>query len=500
MTVSAASRTLVGLLPMPADLIIWGGYPRISEDPDDLRAGVTRQREDITTGVVARGGRPENIVWFEENDTGAYKKKRIKVQDPMGNEYFGYRVIRPVWHSALHALRTREIHALMVWDLDRLARDPRDLEDAIECVQYYNARIEGSLRGDINLTSDGGIANARMLVVMAAKASADTSRRVKRATLAQAKTGAPSTSARRPFGWNADQLTLNPVEAAAVRQMVERVIAGTTLGDVARDLNTAGTTTATGTRWTHKTVGQYLRNPRLVGYRTHQRQVLLDDNGKPVMGTWQPMVDEDTWDRLCLAVTRPHLTAGTRKGAHRYLLSGLMWCTTCGARMFANRNSTSGHSYRCKMAGDHAVTISGRGSDRLLGELIVAKLQSSRLESKVAPWVGAGELAETQETLREVLEAYDKKQMSGALAFPRIEKAEQRIAQLNKEREAYLDSTAGPALPSTLTQAQWDAMGFDKQRAIAEKMLDAILVTRNVTPSLRRFDANRIEPVWSTPR
>jgi hypothetical protein len=44
-------------------------------------------------------------VVYEENDTSAYKKKRLTMTDGQGNRYFVWRVIRPRWQSMLTALR-----------------------------------------------------------------------------------------------------------------------------------------------------------------------------------------------------------------------------------------------------------------------------------------------------------------------------------------------------------------------------------------------------------
>lgn len=46
--------------------------------------------------------------------------------------------------------------------------------------------------------------------------------------------------------------------------------------------------------WVHQTVRQYLRNPRLAGWRTRHRQIVKDASGRPVEGLWEPLVDPET--------------------------------------------------------------------------------------------------------------------------------------------------------------------------------------------------------------
>jgi site-specific DNA recombinase len=66
-----------------------------------------------------------------------------------------YRVIRPVYEGALQDLKRgvapngEPLDGLIVYDLDRLTRDNRHLEDAIDVVEHC-----GKLITDINLALD----------------------------------------------------------------------------------------------------------------------------------------------------------------------------------------------------------------------------------------------------------------------------------------------------------------------------------------------------------
>ncbi|GAB4002698.1 recombinase family protein [Nocardioides ultimimeridianus] len=179
----------------------WDAYERISDDPTDEREGVGRQVADTDSAVAARRGHVERH--HTENDTSAYKKRPVELTDPVGGyKYTGYRVFRPVWAEALRRLRTGEAKRLMVYDLDRLARDPRDLEDAIEVVEHYVAEIRSATASEIDLFTETGRMNARLLVMIANKASADTARRVKRQKKQRLTEGKPPGSRYRTFGYN----------------------------------------------------------------------------------------------------------------------------------------------------------------------------------------------------------------------------------------------------------------------------------------------------------
>src|SRR5689334_6330799 len=102
------------------------GYVRISRDPYGQEKGVSRQIEDIKALAAKLGWTIVEI--FIENDTSAYKKRKVTLPD--GST--AYRVIRPEFARMLEALASGAIDGIIVYDLDRLARQPRDLEDLID--------------------------------------------------------------------------------------------------------------------------------------------------------------------------------------------------------------------------------------------------------------------------------------------------------------------------------------------------------------------------------
>jgi len=155
---------------------------RISSDPEDSKRGVTRQAVDAEDVVRSGGG---VLVWTAvENDTSAFKKRRVKVSAGGGGHRWAWRVIRPQWEQALRMIRAGEADALLVVDLDRLTRDPRDLEDAVELVEHYRALVV-DVSGALDLSTDHGIFLARMMVAHANLSSRDTSRRIRRAKRAE---------------------------------------------------------------------------------------------------------------------------------------------------------------------------------------------------------------------------------------------------------------------------------------------------------------------------
>src|SRR5690242_18400057 len=111
-----------------------GVYLRISDDSAGEAKGVARQREDCTALAAVRRWEP---VIYEDNDVSAFRRG----------------VVRPEFERMLADLKAGQIRGIVVYDLDRLARQPRDLERVIDLYEETPGLIFASLQGDINLAA-----------------------------------------------------------------------------------------------------------------------------------------------------------------------------------------------------------------------------------------------------------------------------------------------------------------------------------------------------------
>ncbi|KUJ65565.1 hypothetical protein ACZ90_46490 [Streptomyces albus subsp. albus] len=161
-----------------------GAYLRISSDRFGLEAGVDRQLEDAedTRGRLRWG--PFTKV-YRENDTSAFKKRKVVRSDGS----IDWMVVRPQFRQLLADLASGVIDGVIFYDLDRLVRQPRDLEDLIDIVEYVQRPVLGATGSRMNLINDSDRHMARMMCVMALKSSEDTARRVARMRLATAQEG-----------------------------------------------------------------------------------------------------------------------------------------------------------------------------------------------------------------------------------------------------------------------------------------------------------------------
>ncbi|MFE1768193.1 recombinase family protein, partial [Streptomyces angustmyceticus] len=114
-----------------------------------IGAGVNRQLEDAEDSRARLCWGPFAKI-YRENDTSAFKKR--KVIKPDGS--IDWIVLRPEFRQLLADLANGVIDGVIFYDLDRLVRQPRDLEDLIDIVEYVKRPVTGATGGRMNLIND----------------------------------------------------------------------------------------------------------------------------------------------------------------------------------------------------------------------------------------------------------------------------------------------------------------------------------------------------------
>lgn len=302
-----------------------GIYVRISDDRAGDAKGVERQQKDCRA-ICAREGWDVAEVYIE-NDTSAFKRRKVKLPDGTT----AMRVIRPAFRTMLEDLQSGHIDALVVYDIDRMCRDPRDLEDTIDVIEATKADTRAAT-GELDLTTSQGRAVARVMVAFAQKSSEDTRRRVARKHEELAEAGKFSGGGHRPFGYKDDRLTVNPVEAKLVKKIAKMVLDGTSLLGVAAWLDQQGVRPVLGGKtWNPRSVHSILSSPRIAGYRTFRGEIV----GR---GEWPAIITKEQWDKLQIKLSANR--AGRQgQSTLRYWLAGVLWCSKCGNVMTSNAGS-----------------------------------------------------------------------------------------------------------------------------------------------------------------
>ncbi|MGV9993861.1 recombinase family protein [Streptomyces sp. NPDC003374] len=479
------------------------------------------QEKDARRFVESRGGR--HVYTYEEPDTSAWKRKRVRQPDGT----VSYRVIRPVFEGALEDLKRgttpdgQRLDGLIVYDIDRLTRDNRHLEDAIEVVENFRRPII-DITGTLDLLTDNGRTVARLLVTVANKSSADTARRVRRKHQALQQAGIP-TGSTRPFGYKEDKRRLDPKEAAALRKAVERILTGASPRTIAADWNKQGITTTRGNKWSKETVKQVLRNPRICGYRSRKVrefnpetgtesvrvEPVLDDDGEPVKGQWDPIISVADWQAVTEIIGKSP-EPGDAYNARKYLGTGTLRCDKngCGGRLRAmkapaSRNKPEGFFYyicpdKRSGYGCGGVRISGPETDRALKMLVIAKYEEEAQEREATSvpeaWDGEEDLARIREDIADWTEQRERRLVSKERFFAFLAKAEATERRLVNERNEWRRRVLRATGQPVDLRRVWDDLDFVEQRAYVEKTLLTVLVSPAVRPGGPVW--NRLTPIY----
>lgn len=476
-------------------------YCRISRDAEQEGLGVKRQEDDCRA-LVKKAGWTLIEPPYVDNDISASTLSRKA---------------RPAYEAMLEAARSGAIDVIVAYSNSRLTRRLLELEDLIVLHDQTGTRIQTVVSGSDDLSTADGRMVARIKASVDAAEAERGSERLKRAFLAKAQSGAENQGGR-PFGWAADKKALDAKEARLLKKAAQEIIDGVPTREVARRWNAAGVTTTRGSAWTHTAVRALLRSPRLAGWRVHgfqcpqcaflgsgdavskhqktsghvgrDKAIARDQNGQPVRGVWKPLLDQETWDALQAALDgrRPK----TRRGAQKYLLSTVARCGDCGSKMHGGRTK-EGWSYTCSAAEKgHSVGIAGRQTDALIVALVEQRLATIDLSGEALSaeeWEGEARLRAIPKQIKELMAAFNEGVLSGAIVFPQVQALEAEQATLEQSRPK-----AAPT-PSVATPEAFPGLDVDRQRAVVETLVDAVVVAKAEHRGAR-WTPDRLSVVW----
>ncbi len=204
---------------------------------------------------------------------------------------------RPEFNRMLADAKAGMFDVVVASDLDRLTRTVEDFLVLRDLAEKHGVAVT-TVDGDLDLTTDSGQAVAGVLAVFANLEIKRKGKRQTKAGIQRADAGRPSQGGPRPFGYEADKVTIRKSEATALRAAYRSLLSGRSASAIARDLNAAGYITAQKNPWTHSSVRNLLTNPRNAGYRIYKGEV-------HAKATWRGIVDESTWRSACALFADP---------------------------------------------------------------------------------------------------------------------------------------------------------------------------------------------------
>lgn len=455
-------------------------YARISRDVSGEGLGVERQLQDCRKIAAERGWKVADE--YVDNDVSAYSGKR-----------------RPSYERMLEDIAAGQFDAVIVYNNDRLTRRPIELEQFTEVCSAAGVSQLATVTGEIDLGNDDGMFVARMLAAIAAKESSRKSARLRRKALETAEAGKPNGGVR-PFGYTKDQLTIVESEAAVIRELAARYLAGESSASLARWLQDSEVPTAQGAKWRTNTVRQVLVSPRIAGLRVHRGEVI----GEAV---WPAIITQDQHRQLVSVFTRK--TPSGRRSPRRYLLSGMLRCGKCGNKLFSSARAET-RRYVCSSSPDHggcgALTIVAAPVEEWLAEAVLMRIDSPAMTDTLSGRAAGdeqhtallAELESDQSQMRELSVMWGSKEISSAVWKAAREPIEARIYATERQLSRMSGGTAldGIAGHGEELRKSWQSLNLTRQAAIIAAVLDFATISAGTGGGRRLVDPNRIVPTW----
>ncbi|MDQ3573858.1 MAG: recombinase family protein [Actinomycetota bacterium] len=458
-------------------------YCRISDDRAGEGLGVRRQADDGRNYCAVRGWEVVDV--YVDNDTSAYTGKS-----------------RPAYQRLLADLAAGELNAVVAWHPDRLHRSPTELESFIELVEATGAKVGTVRAGEYDLSTPTGRMSARIVGAVAKHESEHKADRIRRKHEELAAAGEGRGGGTRPFGFNADRLTINEAEAGLVREAARRVLAGETVRSVCADWNHRDISTVTGKRWHPHVLKSMLISARIAGLREHHGEVVAK-------AVWPAIIHEAQHRQLRALLTDPARRTNGRARRGYLLSGGLALCGLCGSSLVARPRDDKRRTYVCSsgpgFGGCGKIRVLADPLEDLVADAVILRLDGPELASALAARAGDEQeeaalsrvIATDEARLVELAEMWAAGDISRGEWVAARKAVEGRLEAGKKALSRHRHMTAVDDFvgrPGALRSA-WEGLNLDRRRAVVAAVVDLVVVG----PAVRgrnRFDPERVDVVW----
>ncbi len=384
----------------------------------------------------------------------------------------GTRDARPDFQRMIADAAKRQFTMVIVWKLDRFARNRYDSAIYKAKLKKYGVRVV-SVK-EIISDSPEGIILEGLLESMAEYYSANLSQNIRRGQSASMAKG-NFCGGTVPYGYKSQEgkLVIDDREAPVIRYLFEQYAQGVSKKEIIDELNRRGVRTRNGKLLGHTAFQRALSNTAYIGQYKYR--------GVVIPGLAQPIVEEATFNQVQTRLKLVARAPAAAKARTDYQLQGKVFCGMCGAPMIGE----CGRSHTGVM--HHYYTCATRKKNHACKKKAERKgfIEWYVVEQTMQYVLAPGRM----EHVAEAVVAEYRKEFSNS----RIGELERTLSQLDREQDKLLDALLEtPKAMHKKIHDRMEALELQKNETSADlarlRIAQRIQLTeQEVTAWLRQF-------------
>jgi hypothetical protein len=273
------------------------------------------------------------------------------------------------------------------------------------------------------------------------------------------------------------------------------LIAGDSLRGIVTDWEKRKIRSQFGSYWRNVNLRKMLLSPRLIGMREY--------NGQLIAGDWQSIISREEWEAVKAILEDPARYRYQRGGLPRYLLSGMVYCGHCGAKLYP-RKIRGKRVYYCSpvapKGGCGKVSRAAEPMEELITEAIFRAAESD-LFKRLAAREEDDPTAQLYEQLARdqgLLDRLEDKVAQELISVRTYKRNQAEIERRMEDTRNWINRKRGrqviTLVPRNLREV-WPGFSMDRRRSI----VNAVLIKVTVLPQQggsRTFHPDKIVATW----
>lgn len=390
-------------------------------------------------------GQTEQSIEGQLHDNYAWAKQQniTVIGEYIDRAITGTKDARPDFQRMIEDAAKRQFEMIIVWKLDRFARNRYDSAIYKAKLKKYGVRVVSAKE---NITdAPEGIILEGLLESMAEYYSANLSQNVKRGLRESADKG-QFCGGIIPYGYKVVDKKLVPDEKTApiIRYVFEQYAQGVSKKEIIDELNRRGVRNRNGNPLCYTSFQHAMRMTSYIGDHVYR--------GEIIPGCATPIISRETFAKVQERLDSVAHAPAAAKAKVTYLLQGKLYCGVCGAPMFGESGKShtgAVHTYYSCYTRKrrHACAKKNERREELETYILRQTMEYILTPSRV------GEIA------RAVVQEYNKEFSSS-----RVEEIEKAVARIDKEMEKLVDALIdAPKVAHQKIYARMESLEAQKQ-------------------------------------